>query len=484
MNYPVWEVPYIGAIWVVGIIAIIHVYVSHFAVGGGAFLAVTETIAARRGDTATLAYLKRHSNFFLILTSVIGAITGVGIWFSIGLASPSGTSALIHNFVFLWATEWVMFLVEITTAFVYYYTWDRIDSRGHQVIGWIYAVTSWLTLIIINGILTFMLTPGQWLKTGSIWHAFFNPTYWPSIFLRSTAMAVLAGLFAMVTSMGLKDTGHRDRLMSYAGRWVMAGFFAFPFFLAWYLSRLPAPARELLINGLSNVAPGNLAIVTRMILGAGVLSLLLFAAAYIGPVLSPRLVSWPAVALFLFLGLGATGMTELVRESLRKPYVIYGYMYGNSVLVSDLKRPGPKSALSMARWVTVDRITPSNMEAAGKQIFRTHCMSCHTVSGYRGIAKLTKGWTEEFAAERLKTLDATKVMPPFVGTEQERRALARYLIRISRAANPMVAHASIAEPPPNRTALVPPPGTSAFVLTPAASHHQDRSTRRPAALDQ
>jgi hypothetical protein len=34
MNYPVWDVPFIGSVWVVGLIAIFHVMISHFAVGG------------------------------------------------------------------------------------------------------------------------------------------------------------------------------------------------------------------------------------------------------------------------------------------------------------------------------------------------------------------------------------------------------------------------------------------------------------------
>ena len=40
-------------------------------------------------------------------------VSGVGIWFAIGLAAPEATSTLIHNFVFGWAIEWVFFLVEL-----------------------------------------------------------------------------------------------------------------------------------------------------------------------------------------------------------------------------------------------------------------------------------------------------------------------------------------------------------------------------------
>jgi cytochrome d ubiquinol oxidase subunit I len=141
-----------------------------------------------------------HSKFFLILTGVFGTVSGVGIWFAIGFTHPEATSTLIHNFVFGWAIEWVFFLVELATAAVYYYTWNKIDAKLHLMVGWVYAGASVCTLIIINGILTFMLTPGDtWLavagtghEASKFWNAFFNPTYWPSLLLR-TCVCCFAG---------------------------------------------------------------------------------------------------------------------------------------------------------------------------------------------------------------------------------------------------------------------------------------------------
>jgi cytochrome bd ubiquinol oxidase subunit I len=52
MSYPVWEVPNIGNGWIIGLIAIFHVFISHFAIGGGAFLALTETLALKKTMTA------------------------------------------------------------------------------------------------------------------------------------------------------------------------------------------------------------------------------------------------------------------------------------------------------------------------------------------------------------------------------------------------------------------------------------------------
>jgi len=42
MNYPVWLLDTFGGGTLIALIAVVHVYVSHFAVGGGLFLVFTE----------------------------------------------------------------------------------------------------------------------------------------------------------------------------------------------------------------------------------------------------------------------------------------------------------------------------------------------------------------------------------------------------------------------------------------------------------
>ena len=139
MNFPSWDVPIIGGGLLIGLIAIVHIFIAHFAVGGGLFLVWTEARAWRRNDPQLLDYVRRHSAFFVLLVLVMGAVTGVGIWWSIGLVHPPATSTLIHTFVWGWAIEWVFFFVEIAAAFVYYHGWDRLDRRTHLAVGWIYA---------------------------------------------------------------------------------------------------------------------------------------------------------------------------------------------------------------------------------------------------------------------------------------------------------------------------------------------------------
>ncbi|HNY12572.1 MAG TPA: cytochrome C, partial [Candidatus Wallbacteria bacterium] len=128
MNYPFWDIPLLGGSMLIAIIAILHVIVSHLAVGGGFYIYYTEVMLRKSPDSQLLDYLKSHAKFFMLLTTVFGAVSGVGIWFAIGLVSPAATSTLIHIFLYAWAIEWVFFFVEITAITLYVYKFDALTQ--------------------------------------------------------------------------------------------------------------------------------------------------------------------------------------------------------------------------------------------------------------------------------------------------------------------------------------------------------------------
>ncbi len=353
MNYPFWEIPHLGSGWVIGIIAIFHVMISQFAVGGGLYLPMAERKAMRMANkevgAAWLHQLVSHSKFFLLLTGVFGTVSGVGIWFAIGLTHPEGTSTLIHNFVFGWAMEWVFFLVELTTIAVYYYTWNRIDPKLHLKVGWVYSIASVATLIIINGILTFMLTPGDtWISvagTGNeaskFWNAFFNPTYWPSLLLRAGVCTALAGVWALITSSridGDKQPTLKASLVRWSVKWLVPSFVATPFLLMWYLFMVPSTQRALLTLGIDTIAGGAFSTVTRIALIIIITSATIVGVAYYLAYRNPVDFNLSHALSILLLALIATGAGEYSREMLRKPFVIGRWMYSNGVRVPYVSR--------------------------------------------------------------------------------------------------------------------------------------------------
>jgi cytochrome bd ubiquinol oxidase subunit I len=442
MNYPFWEVPVIGSGWVIGIIAIFHIMISHFAVGGGFYLPLAERKALRDGRADWLKSLQRHSKFFLILTGVFGAVSGVGIWFSIGLANPEATSTLIHNFVFGWAIEWVFFMVELTTAAVYYYTWDRVSPELHMKVGWLYAGASFCTLVIINGILTFMLTPGDsWLAvagTGNeasrFWQAFFNPTYWPSLALRTAVCASLAGIWALVTTSRIDGSAYpalKTDLVRWSAKWLLPSFVAMPILLAWYLATVPDAQRALLTLGISTIGAGTFSQVTRMALLIVMTSATIVGVVYFLAYRNPREFTLSHACAVLFLALIATGAGEYSRELLRKPYVVGRHMFVNGVRVKSVPDLNANGYLRSTLWM---RSGVSPEFARGEAMFRGQCMSCHTLDGYRSIRRLLAGRDRNGIANLMKMLHDYKpdspyrrFMPPLSGTDEEVSLLVNYL---------------------------------------------------------
>ena len=220
MNYPVWDVAFTGGGLLIALVAIFHVFVSHFAVGGGIFLVVTERKSYKDGDNRIYDYVACHTKFFLLTTLVAGALTGAGIWLTISAIHPGATSVLIHTFVFAWATEWVFFLVEIVSLFVYYYTFHKMNQKDHMLVGWVYAGAAWASLFLIAGIISFMLTPGGWLENKSFWSAFFNPSFIPSVVFRTAVALMLAGIYGILTSSWIKDPEFKQKMIRYCIWWV------------------------------------------------------------------------------------------------------------------------------------------------------------------------------------------------------------------------------------------------------------------------
>jgi len=428
MNLPVWELEFGGGL-LIAIVAILHVYVSHFAIGGGLFLVLTEHYMYRKDDKHLKAYLITHSRFFALLTLVFGAISGVGIWFTIGLVNPTATSSLIHTYVWGWATEWVFFLIEIAAAIIYYNTWDRVSRKTHLTIGWLYFGAAFMSLVVINGIITYMLTPGDWLQTRNFWDGFFNPTYWPSLVARTAFCIALAGLYALLTGTLVKHKTTKTRIVRYAATWAFVGALLAVPSLYWYHNLLPAGSAELFAGGMPAAA-----FAAKVLVWIGLALIVVLLA----PIIFPKNFGFGSALTLALAGLVTMGASEWVREAIRKPYIIYDYMYGNGMTVSEsdaVRASGGLLANSL--WVE-NKVAAPNV-AVGKDVFRVACRSCHTLDGYNGLRGKLSGLDEDFVYELTGRLEyLIGPMPPFAGSDLERRALAKYLVSEAGAGWAMV----------------------------------------------
>ncbi len=424
MNYPVWELNAAGGGLLIALVAVIHVYIAHFAVGGGLLLVLTEMKARRMDAKPMLDYTRGHAKFFLLLTMVGGGVTGVGIWFTIGLLNPAATSLLIHTFVFGWAAEWVCFAVEIVALLVYYYGFYRLSPADHLRVGWLYFIFAWLSLFWVNGIIDFMLTPGRWPQTGGFWSGFFNPSMLPALGFRTALALVLAGVFGLVTAAWMKGLaeGERKVLSAYHARWLLLPTVALALCGAWYWHVLPVDIQTMIAGRSPELPPyvAALGIGSAAVMAGGALCL-----AGLGP--SRRRI---LALLLLVLGLIQIGGFEFLREGCRRPFAIHGYLYANGIKVADRGKIDRDGFLAHARWVSRQKIDDADPSTTGREIFRLQCSACHSVGGVmKDIVPLTRKFSVFGMDAQLngqgKLLD---YMPPFMGTAPERRALAAHIV--------------------------------------------------------
>jgi len=429
MNYPVWDVAF-GAGLLMALVAGLHVFVSHFAVGGGLFLVLTERKARRSNDSQLLAWLKTHTRFFVLLTVVFGAVSGVGIWFTIGLISPTATSNLIHIYVWGWAIEWVFFFIEITAALLYLYGWDKLEPKVHEWFGWVYFIAAFASMVVINGIITFMLTPGNWIQDHQFWTGFFNPTYAPSLLFRFCISLALAGIYSLLTASLLKDVELKARIVRWGALWTVPSLLLLPVFAWWYIRDIP----PLLWTSTRGAMPTgtHFALLACLLLG-GTFMLALVS------LIRPSRLHLSLSLLLVVVAFGAMDSFEFVRESIRKPFVIVNYLYANSLYFTAMPGDGGftvdnisnTGVLQTAKWVQNRTLTQNNQVAAGREIFRVECESCHTAKGYRGVHQyiVKRQWDQDKLHAMLGVLFMmhNNVMPQFAGTDAELNALSAYL---------------------------------------------------------
>ena len=470
MHYPFWFVPYLTSPMLIAIIATLHVFVAMFAVGGSFVLALGAQDAYRHRDAASLAYFRRFSWFFVLITIVYGAITGVGIWWTISLASPLATEDLIHIFVFVWAIEYTMFLLEIVSAFVFFYGWDKLDRTTHLAAAWIYAAAAWMSLFLITGITAFMLNSGGWRDGESVWKAFWNPQTVPQTIARTGTSLLLAALFVFLHAAFVLN--RPDRLRARVFRRVLpmgharrrAGHSRGNRVVLRRPAQRPRRARR----GRLPQYPHGPPLRPHRRRHRHALPRPLLPSRLGHPRLRPahlhhglrrhrRRRVHPRVrpqTLYhrrprLGNGLRPEAIPELRRT---------GYLEGGVWTRAYMKMRHP-AALDPAGHITGDRLLalpPDQRREVGRVIFMYHCNDCHSVEGYSGVGQLTRGWTRPMLGTAVRELDRVHFfMPPWSGTDAEAEVLTDYLQSVSRPFPP----ASPTPAPPSQA-----PGPSAVTL--------------------
>lgn len=403
---------------VIGGVGIVHVFLAQFAIGGGMLMLYLERLA-QRGAQDARTFVDGYFRVLVLISFVVGALTGVAMWFTTIQVGARTIGLMIDEFHWLWATEWVWFAVEITAGYAFYRYGARLSGAARLRLLALYALASWMSLFWINGILSWQLTPGRWLDGGSVWAGFFNASFWPSLLFRtavSTTLAALAGCIVINTT----DLP-RDRKAALIRRvsWFAAPIALMPVLALWFVAVLPADSRSWLLGG-------SMAMTMFVGVAAGA-SLLIGGYVVVGLLLQRLYINGATATLLLGLAFGATAAGEFVREGARKPYTVRGVLYSTSI------RPNEVAALRAGGAAARDpyplkQSYPTAQLARGAKVYRALCDACHTLHGANALVELTRTWSDDQLRLNIAKLQRTKgFMPPFAGNAEDVEAVVQLL---------------------------------------------------------
>jgi cytochrome bd-type quinol oxidase subunit 1 len=430
VDFPVFDVPLIGGRLFIALVGVVHVLISHgCAVGGSLFLVLLEYKSIKENDERLNELCYRLTRWFFILTTSLGALSGVGIWFTTNMFSPEGIGSLLRIFFWPWFVEWNVFIVELALVAIYYLSWHKMKPDKHVKVGIAYFVVSFQTVAVIVGILGFQLTPGKWTVDRAFWDGFFNPSYFPQLFSRTALAGLLAAAFSLFIFAFMRSMQDvRKPFLRFTGGYLLAVSPVYLFATVGYYHIIPQRAEEFISVALVTLqfqryvewSKGFYFAIVGFMLLAG---LLMFYARRTFGVLAvlPMLLMILAVIQF-----------ERVREFSRKPFVINEYMYSNGKRKAEAAFLSEVGVSRFATWAWRG-LDPVSETALGEVVFRADCMACHEQVGVNGVFAKPLVTTEEAVVNFLSNMQYTHpFMPPFIGTEKEKKALAKFLVEGKR----------------------------------------------------
>ncbi len=157
------------------------------------------------------------------LTFVVGAVSGTGLSFELGLLWPRFMEFAGPIIGSAFTLEGFAFFIEAIFLGMYLYGWDRLSPRAHWLSGWPVAFSGMISGVLVVGANAWMQTPsGFTLVDGKPTNIdplapFFNPS-WFQMALHSTLSCYIAvgfavaGVYAVGMLKGRRDAYHRSAI--------------------------------------------------------------------------------------------------------------------------------------------------------------------------------------------------------------------------------------------------------------------------------
>jgi hypothetical protein len=284
MNFLAATDPFIrfpgGAKWSIGFLGLFHTSVGSLAIGFAFVVTVLQIVGYIRKDNRFDLLAKRVQLWHVCIYN-IGTINAIGLVFALSGLFPQFWSQLFVQFFWTMMIEEMLFFMLATTLTLHYFFWDTMwgHKKLHIFMGSLLTPMFFLQFFIINGMSSYMLTPGfaegqvsQWSGTAGIlgWDklAFYNPTFLMLTLHRTAANFAYAGfIVAAVCGVWLYRSQQSKLQARYEGggrlvfKVAFTSFLLLPiigFFYAWVLKYHAKEAYDNLMIGRGDVVAGGI----------------------------------------------------------------------------------------------------------------------------------------------------------------------------------------------------------------------------------
>lgn len=284
MNFLAASNPFIqfpgGAKWSIGFLGLFHTAVGSLAIGFAFVVTILQIVGYLRRDNRFDLLAKRVQLWHVCIYN-IGTINAIGLVFALSGLFPQFWSQIFTQFFWTMIMEELLFFMLATTLTLHYFFWDTMwgHKKLHIFMGALLTPMFFLQFFIINGMSSYMLTPGfaegqvsQWSGTAGIlgWDklAFYNPTFLMLTLHRTAANFAYAGFVVAAVCGVLLYRAKKNKIQTWyesggrlAFKVAFTSFLSLPFigfFYAWVLKYHGKEAYDNLMIGRGDVVAGGI----------------------------------------------------------------------------------------------------------------------------------------------------------------------------------------------------------------------------------
>ena len=269
-----------GAKWSIGFLGLFHTAVGALAIGFAFMVTILQIVGYLRKDNRFDLLAKRVQLWHVCIYN-IGTINAIGLVFALSGLFPQFWSQIFVQFFWTMIMEELLFFMLATTLTLHYFFWDTMwgHKKLHIFMGALLTPMFFLQVFIINGMSSYMLTPGfsegqvsQWSGTAAIlgWDklAFYNPTFLMLTLHRTAANFAYGGFVVAGVCGVLLYRAKKSKIQAWyesggrlAFKVAFTSFLSLPFigfFYAWVLKYHGRESYDNLMFGRGDVVAGGI----------------------------------------------------------------------------------------------------------------------------------------------------------------------------------------------------------------------------------